>query len=86
MPTEKKTLASLFAQDFPERMIRTSGEKTPEQSLPRKLLTHTRINFLACEPDEFFPGRSVLTVSFFLPMGAYATMAMKQLAIFLGES
>ena len=53
------------------------------QEVPRKLLVTTNVNFLACEEDEFHPGTSVLTVSFFLPMGAYATMAMKQLEIFL---
>ncbi len=84
MPSEKKTMAVLFSEEFPEHQIVSSGEKTEEQEVPRKLLVHTNINFLACEPDEFFPGRSVLTISFFLPMGAYATMAVKQLSIFLG--
>jgi tRNA(Glu) U13 pseudouridine synthase TruD len=41
------------------------------------------VNFLSCDEDEFHPGKAVLTVSFFLPMGAYATMAMKQLDLFL---
>ena len=49
----------------------------------RKLLVTTNVNFLSCEDDEFHPGKAALTVSFFLPMGAYATMAMKQLDIFL---
>ncbi|MBE6129707.1 MAG: tRNA pseudouridine(13) synthase TruD [Erysipelotrichaceae bacterium] len=83
MPKEKRTMAGLMAEDFPEEEIGTFRVKTLEQAVPRKLLVTTNVNFLSCEDDEFHPGKSVLTVSFFLPMGAYATMAMKQLDIFL---
>ena len=83
MPKEKRTMAALMAEDFPEEKIGTFRIKTLEQSVPRKLLVTTNVNFLDCEDDEFHPGKAALTVSFFLPMGAYATMAMKQLDIFL---
>ena len=82
MPEEKRTMAALMEEDFPEERIGTFRIRTLEQDVPRKLLVTTNLNFLSCENDDFHPGRSVLTVSFFLPMGAYATMAMKQLDIF----
>ena len=85
MPEEKRTMAALMAEDYPEERIGTFRIRTLEQDVPRKLLVTTNINFLSCADDEYYPGRSVLTVSFFLPMGAYATMAMKQLEIFLGK-
>ena len=83
MPKEKRTMAALMAEDFPEEKIGTFRVMTLEQKIPRKLLVTTNVNFLSCEEDEFHPGKAVLTVSFFLPMGAYATMAMKQLDLFL---
>ncbi|MBP3893414.1 MAG: tRNA pseudouridine(13) synthase TruD [Atopobiaceae bacterium] len=83
MPAEKRTMAGLMAEEFPEERMGSFRVKTLEQSVPRKLLVTTNVNFLGCGQDEFHPGASVLTVSFFLPMGAYATMAMKQLDIFL---
>ena len=83
MPEEKRTMAKLMAEDFPEGKIGSFRVMTLEQKVPRKLLVTTNVNFLGCEDDEFHPGKAVLTVSFFLPMGAYATMAMKQLDIFL---
>ena len=82
MPSEKRTMAALMAEDFPEARIGTFRVHTLEQETPRKLLVTTNINFLSCEEDAFHPGKAVLTASFFLPMGAYATMAMKQLDIF----
>ena len=82
MPSEKQTMAAIMSEDFPEKKIGSFRVKTLEQAVPRKLLITTNINFLSCEEDEFHPGKSVLTV-FFLPMGAYTTMAMKQLDIFL---
>ena len=82
MPTEKRTMARLLQEDFPEEEIGAFRVMTLEQKVPRKLLTTTNINFLGCEKDKYFPGKSVLTISFFLPMGSYATMAMKQLDIF----
>ena len=75
-------MAALMAEDFPEARIGAFRVKTLEQAVPRKLLVTTNINFLGCEEDAFHPGKAVLTASFFLPMGAYATMAMKQLDIF----
>lgn len=83
MPKEKRTMAALMNEQFPEEKIGSFRVKTVEQAVPRKLLVTTNINFLSCEEDEYHPGKSVLTVSFFLPMGTYATMAMKQLEIFL---
>ena len=83
MPEEKRTMATLMNEDFPEEKIGPFRIRTLEQSVPRKLLVSTNINFLNCQEDEFYPGKSALTISFFLPMGAYATMAMKQLDIFL---
>ena len=83
MPKEKRTMAVLMNEQFPEEKIGSFRVKTVEQAVPRKLLVTTNINFLNCEEDEYHPGKSVLTVSFFLPMGTYATMAMKQLEIFL---
>ena len=83
MPKEKRTMAALMKEDFPEEKIGPFRIKTLEQAVPRKLLVSTNINFLNCEEDEYHPGKSALTISFFLPMGAYATMAMKQLDIFL---
>jgi tRNA pseudouridine13 synthase len=82
MPKEKRTMAPLMAEHFPEERIGAFRIHTLEQDMPRKLLVTTNINFISCEKDEFHPGKSALTVSFFLPMGAYATMAMKQLDIF----
>ena len=86
MPKEKRTMAALMAEHFPEEKIGTFRIHTLEQDVPRKLLVTTNMNFLRCETDEFHPGKSVLTVSFFLPMGAYATMAIKQLDIFTCRS
>ena len=83
MPKEKRTMASLMSEDFPEEEIGAFRVRTLEQAVPRKLLVTTNVNFLHCEADEYHPGTMVLTVSFFLPMGAYATMAMKQLELFL---
>jgi tRNA(Glu) U13 pseudouridine synthase TruD len=82
MPKEKRTMAPLMAEHFPEERIGAFRIHTLEQDVPRKLLVTTNINFISCEKDEFHPGKSALTVSFFMPMGAYATMAMKQLDIF----
>jgi len=76
-------MAALLQEDFPEERIGSFRVHTLEQEVPRKLLVTTKINFLSCEEDVFHPGKAVLTVSFFLPMGAYATMAMKQLEVFL---
>ena len=85
MPKTNNTMSALMAEEFPEKRMGRFRVKTLEQEVPRKLLVTSNINFLSCEEDEYYPGRSVLTVSFFLPMGAYATMAMKQLEIFLGK-
>lgn len=79
MPKSKNTMSALMAEDFPEKRMGRFRVKTLEQEVPRKLIVTSNINFLSCEEDEYYPGRSVLTVSFFLPMGAYATMAMKQM-------
>ena len=83
MPKEKRTMAALFAEDNPEEKLGSFRVKTLEQKVPRKLLATTQVQFLGCREDEYHPGTSVLTVSFFLPMGSYATMAMKQLDLFL---
>ena len=83
MPAEKKALVPLMAADFPEEQLGDFSTKPLQNYVPRKLIVSTVINFLDSSEDEFYPGRSVLTVSFFLPMGAYATMAIKQLEIFM---
>jgi tRNA pseudouridine13 synthase len=33
------------------------------------------------EPDDFYPGRKKLVLSFFLPPGSYATMLIKRLSL-----
>lgn len=54
----------------------------------RRLVNGTELAFSQAAPDEYFPGKSRISVSFFLGYGAYATMAMKQLEAllyFLGD-
>ena len=83
MPEKKKTMSALMAEEFPEDRLGSFSSQTSAQFVPRKLLVTTNVNFLSCGEDVYHPGKAALTVSFFLPMGAYATMAMKQLDIFL---
>ena len=85
MAKTKKTLASLMEEEFPEKRMGSFRVKSPEQAIPRKLITAANVSFLDCAEDEYFPGKSVVTVSFFLPMGAYFTMALKQLELFLAR-
>ena len=46
MPKEKRTMAALMEEDFPEERIGTFRIRTLEQDVPRKLLVTTNINFV----------------------------------------
>ena len=83
MPADKKTIVRLMEEDDPLSLLGTFEECADNTS--RNVYVSTVINFLEVTEDEYYPGRSVLTVSFFLPMGAYATMAMKQLEILMSK-
>jgi len=45
------------------------------------VVTPERLRASPLEPDEIYPGRQKLVLSFFLPPGAYATMLIKRLAL-----
>uniref|UniRef100_A0A7C4GG74 tRNA pseudouridine(13) synthase TruD n=1 Tax=candidate division WOR-3 bacterium TaxID=2052148 RepID=A0A7C4GG74_UNCW3 len=45
------------------------------------MLQPRRLSLGEAEPDELYPGRSRLTLSFFLPAGSYATVVVKRLSI-----
>lgn len=49
----------------------------------RTTVVQTIVTVGEIAPDEFFPGRSRVTLSFFLPSGCYATAAMRQLLGYL---
>jgi tRNA pseudouridine13 synthase len=45
------------------------------------VVTPERLRASPLEPDEIYPGRQKLVLSFFLPPGAYATMLIKRLSL-----
>jgi tRNA pseudouridine13 synthase len=54
------------------------GEAVPSIKT-RPFVIHTSIYYANPESDELHPGRMKLSMSFFLPVGSYATMLLKQL-------
>lgn len=55
----------------------TDGEMRYTES-PRPTVVQTRVRVLGVRPDDRFPDRWACTLSFFLPSGCYATMAVTQ--------
>ncbi|MEO0079610.1 MAG: tRNA pseudouridine(13) synthase TruD [candidate division WOR-3 bacterium] len=46
------------------------------------IATPRNLNSVQPEPDELYPGRKKLTLSFFLPSGSFATILIKRLSLF----
>lgn len=52
------------------------------KAYPRKaVVLPERLKATAPEPDDLYPGRKKLVLSFFLPSGSYATMLIKRLSL-----
>jgi tRNA pseudouridine13 synthase len=52
------------------------------KAYPRKaVVTPEHLKASSPEPDDLYPGRKKLVLSFFLPPGSYATMLIKRLSL-----
>jgi tRNA pseudouridine13 synthase len=52
------------------------------KAYPRQaVVTPERLKASAPEPDDMYPGRKKIVISFFLPPGSYATMLIKRLSL-----
>jgi tRNA pseudouridine13 synthase len=68
------------ARDLPYTRYGFAGDRAQPISSLRATVVQAIITVLAApEPDECFPGRQRVTLSFFLPSGCYATAVLRQL-------
>ncbi len=65
-------------RDLPNTRYSFSEGQPQATTVPRATVVQTVLNAESPAPDEFFPGRSRVTLSFFLPSGCYATAALRQ--------
>jgi len=66
-------------RDLPNTRYSFTEGQPRATATPRATVVQTVLNAENPAPDEFFPGRSRVTLSFFLPSGCYATAALRQI-------
>ena len=86
MPPLPEDLAPVFSKLLAERGVRLSKFRLPEvekaffASFSRDCLVVPEGLKWKREEDDLFPGKTVLSLDFFLPRGSYATMMLKAAA------
>jgi tRNA pseudouridine13 synthase len=65
--------------DLPNTRYSFTDGQPRATATPRATVVQTVLNAENPAPDEVFPGRSRVTLSFFLPSGCYATAALRQI-------
>jgi tRNA pseudouridine13 synthase len=66
-------------RDLPNTRYAFTEGQPRATATPRATVVQTALNAENPAPDEFFSGRSRVTLSFFLPSGCYATAALRQI-------
>lgn len=80
---DKKVLIDILNNTEYLHIVRHYFEqKTIKQRVSERMsVVNTKINFIKWEQDTVYEGKYMVRLSFFLPSGSYATMAIKQLMI-----